>query len=48
MKEQLLEAIEVFGEKFDERVTIPSSSHILIVNEKAKQICEEIEKCSIQ
>ena len=32
MKEQLLEAIDAFGENIDEKVTTPESSHLFRVN----------------
>ena len=32
LKEQLLEAIEAFGENIDEKVTTPESSHLFRVN----------------
>ena len=38
MKEQLLEAIEAFGENVDKKVTTPASSHLFIVNKQLKQL----------
>ena len=41
MKEQLLEAIEVFGENIDEKVTTPVYGHLSIVTEQAHQLDED-------
>ena len=48
MKEQLLEAIEEFGEHLDKIVTTPESSHLFIVNEQAKKLYEEKRSFPIQ
>ena len=38
MKKQLLGSIEALGEKIDEKVPTPASSHLLIVNKQANQL----------
>ena len=38
MEDQLMEAIELFGEKFEERVTSPAQHHLLQVNEDAEPL----------
>ena len=45
IKEQLLEAIEAFGENIDEKVTTPEYNHILLVNDQTQQLYEEKSKC---
>ena len=35
MKEKLLETINAFGENIDEKLTMPVSSHLFVVNEQA-------------
>ena len=41
MKEQLLEAIESFGENIDEKLNTPASIHLFIFNKRAHRIDEE-------
>ena len=40
IKEQLWEAMEVFGENVDEQLTSPAYSHLFVFNEQAQQLDE--------
>ena len=47
MKEQLLEAIQAFGENIDKKVTIPASIHLFIFNGKKTNQTKKTAKYSI-